>query len=70
MVDIFDFRWDGFTYFRSTKAAQILPTKFRVPAFVLIGLTVQEKIKIGFKDVRHCGYPGFPVGMILANFDL
>ena len=36
-----------------------------------IGLSVQEKKqKIDFQDGRHGGHLGFPIGTILATFDL
>ena len=36
-----------------------------------IGLSVQEKSqKIDFQDGRHGGHLGFPIGTILATFDL
>ena len=36
-----------------------------------IGLSVQEKKgKIDFQDGGHGGHLGFPIGMILANFNL
>ena len=41
----------------------MLPSKF--------GLSVQEKKrKIDFQDGGHGGHLGFPIGMILAIFDL
>ena len=40
-------------------------------SFKSIGLSVQEMTqKIDFKDVRYGGHLGFPIGMILAIFDL
>ena len=35
-----------------------------------IGLSVQEKRKIEFQDGHHSGHLGFPIGTILAIFDL
>ena len=35
-----------------------------------IGLSVREKRKIDFQDGGHGGHLGFPIGMILAIFDL
>ena len=34
------------------------------------GLSVQEKRKIDFQDGGHGGHLGFPIGTILAIFDL
>ena len=42
-----------------------------LPSFESIGLFVQEnKAKIDFQDGCHGGYLGFPIGLILAIFDL
>ena len=45
-----------------------------LPSFVSIGLSVQEKKrKIDFQDghhIHHGGHLGFPIGTILAPFDL
>ena len=30
----------------------------------------EKKLKIDFQDGHHGGYPGFPIVMILASFDL
>ena len=44
----------------------MLPSKFEST-----GLSVQEKKqKIDFQDGCHGGHLGFPIGMILAIFDL
>ena len=44
----------------------MLPSKFGA-----IGLSVREKKrKIDFQDGGHGGYLGFPIGTILAIFDL
>ena len=42
-----------------------------LPSLDSIGLLVQEKKqKIDFQDGCHGGHLGFPIGMILATFDL
>ena len=42
-----------------------------LPSFKSIGLSVQEKKqKIDFQAGRHGGYLGFPIGTIIAIFDL
>ena len=42
-----------------------------LPSFESIGLSVQKKKqKIDFQNGRHGGHLGFPIGRILANFDL
>ena len=46
-----------------------LPRYF-LPSFRSIGLSVQENFKIDFQDGNHGGHLGFPIGMILAIFDL
>ena len=49
--------------FFSVQVTPMLPSKF--------GLSVQEKKrKIDFQDGCHGGHLGFPIGMILAIFDL
>ena len=35
-----------------------------------LGLSVQKKRKIDFQDGGHSGHLGFPIGTILAIFDL
>ena len=44
----------------------MLPTKFRVNWLWVY----EKKRKIDFQDGRHDGHLGFPIGMILAIFDL
>ena len=46
-----------------------LPRYF-LPSFRSIGLSVQENFKIDFQDGNNGGHLGFPIGMILAIFDL
>ena len=42
-----------------------------IPSFESIGLSVQEKKrKIDFQDGSHLGHLVFPIGKILAIFDL
>ena len=42
-----------------------------LPSFESTGLSVQEKRrKIDFQDGCHGGHLGYPIGMILAVFDL
>ena len=46
-------------------------TQCFLPSFESIGLSVLEKKrKIHFQDGRHGGHLGFPIGTILAIFDL
>ena len=45
--------------------------RYFLPSFASIGLSVQEKKrKIGFQDLCSDGHLGFPIGTILAIFDL
>ena len=44
----------------------MLPTKFRINWRLGLG----EEAKIDFQDGCHGGHLGFPIGMILAIFDL
>ena len=52
----------------------MLPSKFGVNwpfgSEEAIGLSVQKKQKIDFQDGCHGGHLGFPIGTILAIFDL
>ena len=58
--------WNDFNYFFIYKSPRCL-----LPSFESIGLLVQEKKqKINFEDGSHGGHLGFPIGMILAIFDL
>ena len=41
-----------------------------LPSFKSIGFWVKEKGKKDFQDGHHGGHLGFPIGMILAIFDL
>ena len=41
-----------------------------LPSLEPTGLSIQEKRKIDFQDGCHGGHLGFPIGMILAIFDL
>ena len=45
----------------------MLPTKFQVNWLLGLG---EEAKKSFFQDGHHDGYLGFPIGMILATFDL
>ena len=46
-------------------------TPMLLPSFESTGLSVQEKKrKIDFQDDRYGGHLGFPIGTILAIFDL
>ena len=50
---------------------QVSPHRCFLVSLESIGLSVQEKKqKIDFKDGRHGGHLGFPIGTILAIFDL
>ena len=42
-------------------------TRYILPRLESTGLSIQEKHKIDFQDGDHLG---FPIGTILANFDL
>ena len=45
--------------------------RYRLLSFESDGLSVQEKKhKIDFQDGGHCSHLGFPIGTILAIFDL
>ena len=55
-----------FSYFLIYKSPQCF-----LPSFESTGLSVQEKKrKIDFQDGSHGGHLGFPIGTILAIFDL
>ena len=57
---------NDFSYFRSTMSPQCF-----LPSFESIGLYVQEKKwKTDFQASGHSGHLGFPIGTILAIFDL
>ena len=50
---------------------QVSPHRCFLASLESIGLSVQEKKwKIDFKDGRHGDHLGFPIGTILAIFDL
>ena len=56
---------NNFSYFFIYKSPQCF-----LPCLESIGFWVQEKRKIDFQDGCHGGHLGFPIGMILAIFDL
>ena len=41
-----------------------------LPSFESFGISVQEKFKISFQDGGRGGHLRFPIGIILAIFDL
>ena len=60
-------------YFRSEWFKLFLICKsprWFIPSFKSTGLSVQKKWKIDFQDGHHIGHLGFPIGRILAIFDL
>ena len=66
MAAILDFRSARFYLFLIYKSPQCF-----LASLESIGLSVQEKKrKIDFQDGGHGGHLGFPIGMILALFDL
>ena len=66
MAAILDFRSARFQLFLIYKSPQCF-----LPGLESIGFWVQEKKrKIDFQDGCHGGHLGFPIGMILAIFDL
>ena len=66
MAAILNFQREQFNLFLIYKS-----TRCFLPSFKSTGLLVQEKKqKIDFQDGRHSGHLGFPIGTILAIFDL
>ena len=66
MAAILDFRSAQFWLFFIYKSPRCF-----LASLESIGLSVQEKKrKIDFQDGGHGGHLGFPIGMILAIFDL
>ena len=66
MVAILDSRSARFKLFLIYKSPRCF-----LASLVSIGLSVQEKKrKIDFQDGGHGGHLGFPIGTILASFDL
>ena len=66
MAAILDFRLARFSLFLIYKSPQCF-----LESLESIGLSVQEKKrKIDFQDGGHGGHLGFPIGMILAIFDV
>ena len=66
MAAIVDFQSARFWLFLIYKSPQCF-----LPSFESTGLSVQEKKrKINFQDGCHGGHFGFPIGTILAIFDL
>ena len=66
MAAILDFRSARFYYFLIYKSPRCF-----LASLESIGLSVQEKKrKIDFQDGHHGGHLGFPIGTILAIFDL
>ena len=66
MAAMLDFRSARFYLFMIYKSPRCF-----LPSIKSIGLSVQEKKpKIDFKDGCHGGHLGFPIGTILAIFDL
>ena len=65
MAAILDFRLARFQLFLIYKSPQCF-----LESLESIGLSVQEKRKIDFQDGGHGGHLGFPIGMILAIFDV
>ena len=58
--------WNDFSYFYIYKSPQCF-----LPSLEPTGLSVQEKKqKTDFQDGYHDGHFGFPIGTILAIFDL
>ena len=69
MAAIMDFRSEQFYFFFFFLIYK--SSRCFVPSFKSISLSVQEKKrKIDFPDGRDCGHLGFPIGSILAIFDL
>ena len=67
MAPILDFRSAQFKLFLILKP----PRRFLASLVESTGLSVQEKKrKIDFQDGCHGGHLGFPIGTILAIFDL
>ena len=63
---ILDFRSELFQLFLIHKSSRCF-----LPRFESIGHSVQEKKrKIGFQNYHHGGHLGFPIGIIVAIFDL
>ena len=56
--------------FRSKRYFFYKSPQYFLPSFELTGLLVQQKFKIHFQDGRRCGHLEFPIGKILALFDL
>ena len=66
MAAILDFRSAQFYLFLIYKSPRCF-----LASLESIGLSVQEKKrKIDYQDGGHGGHLGFPIGMILANFNL
>ena len=66
MVAILDFQSARFSLFLIYKSSKCFLVSLEA-----IGLSVQEKKrKIDFQDGGHGGHLGFPIGTILAIFDL
>ena len=65
MAAILDFQSARFSLFLIYKSPKCF-----LPSLEAIGLSVQEKRKIDFQDGGHGGHLGFPIGTILAIFDL
>ena len=66
MVAILDFQSARFSLLLIYKSPRCFPASLEA-----IGLSVQEKKrKIDFQDGGHGGHLGFPIGKILAIFDL
>ena len=66
MASILVFRYGRFKLFFIYKSPQCL-----LPSLESIGFwALEKKRKIDFQDGGHGGHLGFPIGMILAIFDL
>ena len=65
MAAILDFQSARFSLFLIYKSPRCF-----LASLEAIGLSVQKKRKIDFQDGCHGGHLGFPIGTILAIFDL
>ena len=66
MVAILDVQQDNFSYFWSTSHSDASYQVYKVNKPFDSG----EEAKIAFQNGRHGGHLGFPIGKILAIFDL